>query len=73
MIEYELFRAHERDLHARAAAERLAREAAAVRRATTGGPLQRLARTLRTARTAATAKDGSRSAHGRSEAAAGCA
>ncbi|MFD7734032.1 hypothetical protein ACFV6F_27090 [Kitasatospora phosalacinea] len=66
MYEYELFKVRERELHGRAAAERLAREAAGPR----GGLVERV---LRAVRREGAPRTGSVVEKGRSGAVAGCA
>ncbi|GAA2100807.1 hypothetical protein GCM10009759_33880 [Kitasatospora saccharophila] len=66
MYEYELFKVRERELHSRAAAERLAREAAGGRT----GLVERLARLVRRE---AAPRTGPVAEQGRPGAAAGCA
>ncbi|QKW21649.1 hypothetical protein HUT16_23615 [Kitasatospora sp. NA04385] len=69
MYEYELFKVRERELHSRAAAERLAREAV---RASRSGLVERVVRAVRReAAPVAQAKSGAE--QGRSGAVAGCA
>ncbi|WP_030460838.1 hypothetical protein [Kitasatospora sp. NRRL B-11411] len=67
MYEYELFKVRERELHDRAAAERLAREAAGARTGLVG----RVVRAVR--REAAAPRVNSGAEQGRSSAVAGCA
>ncbi|MFJ5883630.1 hypothetical protein [Kitasatospora cineracea] len=66
MYEYELFKVRERELHGRAAAERLAREAAGARTGLVG-------RVLRAVRREAAPRVKSGAEQGRSSAVAGCA
>lgn len=70
MYEYEIFKNREHELHTRAAAERLAREAVAARRAVRSGLLQRVARSVRRE---AAPRANSGAGAGRSGAASGCA
>ncbi|WP_259464810.1 hypothetical protein [Streptomyces sp. TLI_171] len=69
MYEYEIFKGRERELHGRAAAERLAREAVAAHGSV--GLLGRVARAVRREASPRVAKSGTAGA--RSGAAAGCA
>ncbi|MFC8716267.1 hypothetical protein [Kitasatospora sp. NPDC057198] len=66
MYEYELFKVRERELHSRAAAERLVREAA-------GGHPGLVGRLARLVRREAAPRTKSLAGKGRSGAAAGCA
>ncbi|MEU3492503.1 hypothetical protein [Kitasatospora cineracea] len=66
MYEYELFKVRERELHDRAAAERLAREAAGARTGLVG-------RVVRAVRREAAPRVKSGAEQGRSSAVAGCA
>lgn len=66
MYEYELFKVRERELHDRAAAERLAREAAGARAGLVG-------RVVRAVRREAAPRAKSGAEQGRSSAVAGCA
>ncbi|MEV7217258.1 hypothetical protein AB0O31_29725 [Kitasatospora cineracea] len=70
MYEYELFKVRERELHGRAAAERLAREAAGTRAGTRTGLVGRV---LRAVRREAAPRVKSGAEQGRSSAVAGCA
>ncbi|WP_033259125.1 MULTISPECIES: hypothetical protein [Kitasatospora] len=69
MYEYELFKVRERELHGRAAAERLAREAVAAA-GERGGLVRRVVRAVRRAPAAPAARVAEQ---GRSGAVAGCA
>ncbi|MFK0190796.1 hypothetical protein [Kitasatospora sp. NPDC090308] len=76
MYEYELFKSRERELHGRAAARRLAREAAAAGRGgERTGLVARAARAVRAGRRGAAAPQRAKSGaeQGRSGAVAGCA